>query len=118
MGLRRAAFNNSLSGLCITKLDVLDGLDAVQICTGYQCNGETLQVPPVGADALADCKPVYEEWPGWSDSTVGVRDYDKLPQAARNYLNRLEEITETPIDIISTGPDRADTIILRDPFSV
>lgn len=118
VGLRRAAFNNSLSGLCITKLDVLDGLDAVQICTGYQHGNKLLRVPPVGADELASCKPVYEEWPGWKASTVGVRSYSELPQEARNYLKRLEEITETPIDIISTGPDRADTIILRDPFSV
>lgn len=117
VGLRRAAFNNSLSGLCITKLDVLDGLDAVQICTGYECDGELLQVPPIGADLLSACKPVYEEWPGWKTSTVGTRAYEDLPQEARNYLTRLEEITETPIDIISTGPDRADTIILRDPFT-
>lgn len=117
VGLRRAVFNNSLSGLGITKLDVLDGLDTLQICTGYRCDGEILSVPPSGADALAQCEPVYEEMPGWKDNTVGVRDYDQLPQAARNYLARLEEITETPIDIISTGPDRADTIILRDPFS-
>ncbi|GAB3679183.1 adenylosuccinate synthase [Salinisphaera aquimarina] len=117
VGLRRAAFNNSLSGLCITKLDVLDGLDAIQLCTGYRCDNETITVPPLGAEALSRCEPVYEEMPGWSESTVGVRTYEDLPQAARNYLDRLAEITGTPIDIVSTGPDRADTIFLRDPFA-
>ncbi|MAA75494.1 MAG: adenylosuccinate synthase [Salinisphaeraceae bacterium] len=116
VGLRRAVFNNSLSAIGITKLDVLDGLDSLQICTGYRCDGEVLSVPPMGADALANCEPVYEEMPGWKENTVGVREYDQLPQAARNYLSRLEEITETPIEIISTGPDREDTIMLRHPF--
>jgi len=117
VGLRRAAFNNSLSGLCITKLDVLDGLDSIRLCTGYRRDNETITVPPLGADALSRCQPVYEEMPGWHESTSGVREYDGLPQAARNYLDRLAEITGTPIDIVSTGPDRADTIILRDAFS-
>jgi len=116
VGLRRAAFNNSLSGLCITKLDVLDGLDAIQLCTGYRVGNETITVPPLGAEALSQCEPVYEEMPGWSDSTVGVREYDELPEPARNYLDRLAEITGVPIDIVSTGPDRADTIIVRNPF--
>ena len=118
VGLRRAAFNNSLSGLCITKLDVLDGLEGIRLCTGYRCDNETITVPPLGADALARCEPVYEEMDGWSESTSGVRDYDKLPRAARDYLDRLAEITGTPIDVVSTGPDRADTIVLRDPFAV
>ncbi|HET7314651.1 adenylosuccinate synthase [Salinisphaera sp.] len=117
VGLRRTAFNNSLSGLCITKLDVLDGLDAVQLCTGYRCNGETLTVPPTGADALANCEPVYEEMPGWRENTSGLRDYHALPPNARGYLDRLAEIVGVPIDVISTGPDRADTIILRHPLA-
>lgn len=117
VGLRRAAFNNSLSGLCITKLDVLDGLDCVRMCVGYRSRGKTLAVAPFDAEHLADCKPIYEELPGWTDSTVGLRSYDQLPDNARAYLKRLEEITGAPIDIISTGPDRADTIILRDPFN-
>ncbi len=116
VGLRRAAFNNSLSGLCITKLDVLDGLDAIRLCVGYKCNGETITVPPLGAEALATCEPIYEEMPGWRESTSGVRRYDELPEAARNYLDRLAEITGVPIDIVSTGPDRADTITLKNPF--
>lgn len=117
VGLRRAAFNNSLSGLCITKLDVLDGLEAIRLCTGYRCDGETLSVPPSGAESLASCEPVYEEMPGWQETTFGVREYDKLPKNARNYLDRLAEITGVPIDIISTGPDRADTIIMRHPLA-
>ncbi|MES1935968.1 adenylosuccinate synthase [Salinisphaera hydrothermalis] len=117
VGLRRAAFNNSLSGLCITKLDVLDGLDAIQLCTGYRCNDETLTVPPAGAETLASCEPIYEEMPGWQESTSGLRNYDDLPANARAYLDRLAEITGVPIDIVSTGPDRADTIVLRHPLA-
>jgi adenylosuccinate synthase len=117
VGMRRAVFNNSLSGLCITKLDVLDGLDSVRLCVGYRCGGEVVEMPPSGAEALADCEPVYEEMPGWSETTSGIRRYDDLPGAARAYLERLAEITETPIDIISTGADRDDTIVLRHPFT-
>ncbi|ROO31305.1 adenylosuccinate synthase [Salinisphaera japonica] len=117
VGLRRAAFNNGLSGLCITKLDVLDGLDAIRICTGYRHNGQALAVPPTGAEALADCEPVYEEMPGWSEATSGLRDYDALPTNARAYLDRVAEIVGVPIDIISTGPDRADTIVLKHPLA-
>ncbi|MES1943709.1 adenylosuccinate synthetase [Salinisphaera sp. PC39] len=117
VGLRRAVFNNSLSGLCITKLDVLDGLDSVRLCVGYRCNGGVVDMPPSGAEALEDCEPVYEEMPGWQDSTSGLRELGELPDAARAYLRRLEEITETPIDIISTGPDREHTIVLRHPFA-
>lgn len=116
VGLRRAVFNNSVTGLCITKLDVLDGLDSVRICVGYRSGGETLSMAPLGAESLAACEPVYEEMPGWSESTVGVRRLEDLPDAARAYLKRLEEITEAPIDIISTGADRDETIMLRSPF--
>lgn len=116
VALRRAAFNNSLSGLCITKLDVLDGLDTIRLCTGYRYHGEMLRVPPCGAEALAACEPVYEEMPGWRETTSGIRSYAALPQAARDYMDRLAEVTGTPIDIVSTGPDRADTIVLRNPF--
>jgi adenylosuccinate synthase len=117
VGLRRAAFNNSLSGLCITKLDVLDGLDAIRVCTGYRCDSQTLTVPPLTAEALARCEPVYEELPGWHATTSGIREYAQLPKAARAYLDRLTEITATPIYIVSTGADRTDTIVLRDPFA-
>ncbi len=116
VALRRSKQVNSLSGLCITKLDVLDGLDSIQICTGYDYKGETRLTPPAGADAIAECTPVFEEMPGWSESTSGVTSYDELPESARNYLKRLEELTETTIDMISTGPDRVETIILKHPF--
>ncbi len=117
VGLRRAAFNNSLSGLCITKLDVLDGLDAIRVCTGYRCDSQTLTVPPLTAEALARCEPIYEELPGWYETTSGIREYAQLPKAARAYLDRLTEITATPIYIVSTGADRTDTIVMRDPFA-
>lgn len=116
VGLRRAAFNNSLTGLCITKLDVLDGLETIRLCVGYKSEGQTLDAPPCGADALATCEPIYEDMPGWQEKTSAIRDYDALPQAARNYLDRLADVTGIPVDIVSTGPDRADTIILRHPF--
>jgi len=114
--LRRAIRVNSITGICITKLDVLDGLDTLKICTGYQFNGELREVPPIGADAFAQCVPVYEEMPGWKDSTVGVKRYDDLPDNAKAYLKRIEEVSNISIDIISTGPDREETIILKHPF--
>ncbi len=116
VALRRSNQINSTTGLCITKLDVLDGLDVIRLCVGYTINGEERRTPPVGAEAFADCHPVYVEMPGWSESTVGVKNYDDLPENAKNYLKRIEEITETPIDIVSTGPDRNETIVLRHPF--
>jgi len=116
VALRRSAQVNSITGLCITKLDVLDGLETLKICTSYKYNGETLELPPVGADAIEKCEAVYEEMPGWSDSTVGVRNRDELPQNALNYLKRLEEVVGIPVDIISTGPERDETIVLRNPY--
>ena len=117
VALRRAVQLNSVSGLCITKLDVLDGLDTIRLCVGYRCNGKESLTPPAGAEALADCSPVYVDMPGWKESTVGIRDYASLPAKARDYLGRIEEVVGTPVDIISTGPDRDDTIVLRDPFA-
>lgn len=117
VSLRRSNQINSISGLCITKLDVLDGLDNISICVGYRQNGVERLTPPVGADAMSTCEPIYETVPGWTESTVGVKSYDDLPLNARNYLKRIEEITETPIDIISTGPDRMETIVQRHPFN-
>jgi len=114
--LRRSAQINSLTGLCITKLDVLDGLETINICTGYDINGKTVDIPPIGAEAFAECIPIYEEHPGWQTSTVGVTNYDDLPEKAVDYLNRLSEVTGVPIDIISTGPDRVETIVLKNPF--
>jgi adenylosuccinate synthase len=116
VALRRAAQINSLTGLCITKLDVLDGLDTIKMCTSYKYQGEILDMPPLGADAIEQCEPVYEEMPGWSETTEGVKSLDGLPEKARNYLKRLEEIVGVPVDIISTGPERDETIILRHPF--
>ena len=116
VALRRSARINSLSGLCITKLDVLDKLASVKLCAGYKINGKIMDTPPIDADLLAECQPVYETYPGWQSSTAGLTDYNALPQKARDYLQRLEAVTEAPIDIISTGPDRSQTIMLRDPF--
>ena len=117
VALRRAIQINGMTGLCITKLDVLDGLESISLCTGYKYQGEVRNTPPSGADAIASCEPIYEVMPGWDTSTFGVTQFDELPESARNYLKRLEEVCETPIDIISTGPDRAETIILRHPFN-
>ncbi len=116
VALRRSIQINSITGLCTTKLDVLDGLESIQICTGYTIDGQQHDTPPSGADAIAQCEPVYEEHSGWEGSTVGIREYNQLPKEARSYLKRIEELTETGIDIISTGPDRADTIVIRHPF--
>ncbi|MCU4676333.1 adenylosuccinate synthase [Catenovulum sp. 2E275] len=118
VAMRRAVQINSITGFCITKLDVLDGLKEVKICTGYQDqNGNVSNVPPMAAEGYEKVTPVYETMPGWDDNTVGVVEYDKLPQAAKNYLKRIEEILEVPIDIVSTGPDRNETMILRSPFA-
>ncbi len=115
--LRRAMQLNSISGLCITKLDVMDGLDTVKLCTGYEIDGVVQTIPPVDTAAYQQCTPLYEEMPGWQESTFGLTDYAALPENARQYLKRLETILETPIDIISTGPDREQTIILRNPYA-
>jgi adenylosuccinate synthase len=117
VALRRSIVNSSVSGLCVTKLDVLDGLESIQICVGYQIDGESIPGLPVVVDRFAECKPVYEELPGWQDSTVGVTALKKLPANARNYLARIEELAGVPVDIISTGPDREQTIIERHPFA-
>ncbi|WP_221075926.1 adenylosuccinate synthase [Agarivorans aestuarii] len=116
--MRRAVQINSLSGLCLTKLDVLDGLEELKICTGYKMpNGDLLTVPPMAAEGYEVAEPVYESMPGWSENTFGVTAREQLPQAALNYIARIEELLEVPVDIISTGPDRVETIILRHPFA-
>jgi adenylosuccinate synthase len=117
VALRRSIQNNSVTGLCVTKLDVLDGLDSIRLCVGYRSGETELSAPPVGAEAFETCEPIYQELSGWRESTVGVRRYTDLPTHARDYLKYIETVTETPIDIISTGPDRADTIVLKDPFA-
>lgn len=116
VALRRSLELNSVTGICITKLDVLDGMKQVKICIAYRYRGEEVAAPPAGAEGFALCEPVYIEMPGWQSSTVGITDYRELPQAARDYLTKLEELCETPVDIISTGPDRSETIVRRHPF--
>jgi len=116
VALRRSIINSSVSGLCVTKLDVLDELETIQICVGYTIDGESIPGLPVVVDRFAECKPVYEEWSGWQESTVGLTNYDDLPQKARDYLTRIEELAGVPVDIISTGPDREQTIIKTHPF--
>ena len=115
--LKRSIQINGVSGLCITKLDVLDGVEAVKICIGYEMDGKLSDILPVGAEELERCVPVYEEMGGWMESTVGVKSFDALPKAARAYLSRIEALTGVPIDLISTGPDRDETIVLRHPFT-
>ncbi|HXS54200.1 MAG TPA: adenylosuccinate synthase [Usitatibacter sp.] len=115
--LKRAVQLNGISGLCITKLDVLDGLDKVRVAVGYKvAGGGTRDILPVGAEALSICEPIYEEHAGWKESTVGVKRYADLPANARAYLERLQGLVGAPISLISTGPDREETIVLRHPF--
>jgi len=116
VALKRAVVNSSVSGLCITKLDVLDGLDTIRIGVGYRINGVVSPEPPLTVEGYAGIEPVYEELPGWRESTVGVTDYEALPGNARRYLERLATLTQVPLDMISTGPDRDQTIALRHPF--
>jgi len=116
VALKRAVAINGISGLCITKLDVLDGLETIQLGVGYRVNGEFRDVLPYGAHAVAQAQPVLEELPGWSESTVGITEYVKLPEAARRYLERVAEVCGVPIDLVSTGPDRNETIVLRHPL--
>lgn len=117
VAVRRSVQINSLSGFCLTKLDVLDGLKEVKICVGYRMpDGREMTTTPLAAEGWEGIEPIYESMPGWSDTTFGVKEHSKLPQAALNYIKRIEELTGVPVDIISTGPDRSETMILRDPF--
>ncbi len=116
VALNRSFNINSVSGICITKLDVLDGMETIKVCTAYELDGERLETPPSSSDALARCRPSYIELPGWDSSTVGATSVDALPENARRYLAKIEELSGLPIDIISTGPDRNQTIVERHPF--
>jgi adenylosuccinate synthase len=116
VALRRSIINSSVTGLCVTKLDVLDDLEVIRICVGYEIDGEAISGLPMLVERFADCQPVYEDMPGWNESTVGITDCDRLPANATAYLERIEELVQVPIDIISTGPDREQTIIKRHPF--
>lgn len=117
VSLKRSVKLNSVSGLCMTKLDVLDGLDTVGICTSYRNNGDQLTEMPIGAENFSACNPVIEELPGWSETTTGVTSLDDLPVNARSFLSRVESLVGTPIEIISTGPDRKETLVLNNPFA-
>ena len=114
--LKRSIQINGVSGLCVTKLDVLDGMEKVCLGVGYRMNGANCDILPFGAEMLAECEPIYEEVPGWSGSTVGLTRFEQLPRAAQNYLQRVEEVCGVPLDLISTGADREQTIVRRHPF--
>ena len=116
VALNRSFNINSVSGMCITKLDVLDGMETIKVCTAYELDGKRLETPPSSSDALARCRPNFIELPGWDTSTVGATSVDALPENARRYLAKIEELSGLPIDIISTGPDRNQTIVKRHPF--
>lgn len=118
VALKRSFAINSVTGICITKLDVLDGMETVKICTGYVMDGEELTAPPVGADDFARCEPRYLNCPGWSESTFGLTSLADFPAPARAYLDTIERLSGLPIDIVSTGPDRVETLIRRHPFDV
>ncbi|WP_374337520.1 adenylosuccinate synthase [Leeia sp.] len=115
--LKRSIQLNGVSGLCVTKLDVMDGMETIQLCIGYEMNGVRYDILPFGAELVADCKPVFEDMPGWKESTVGVKRYEDLPANARAYLERIGQVCGAPIDLISTGPDRDETIVMRHPFT-
>jgi adenylosuccinate synthase len=114
--LKRSAQVNGLSGLCLTKLDVLDGLSELKLCVGYMLDGQRIDLLPLGADDIERCEPIYETLPGWTQSTVGVTRFDDLPPEAQRYLKRIEETCGVPIHIVSTSPDRDHTILLRHPY--
>ena len=117
VALRRSIVHSSCSMLCVTKLDVLDGLDTIKICVGYKIDGRESQTPPLLASNFADCEAIYEDMPGWKECSVGVTKYQELPQNAKAYLDRLQALVGVPITIISTGPDREQTIIRQNPFA-
>lgn len=114
--LKNAVYLNGLTGLVITKLDILDGLESIKICTGYEYKGEVLNDFPASLKVLAECKPIYETLPGWPEDITNIREMEDLPQNTKNYLNRISEMTETPIHIVSVGPARDETIVLKNPF--
>ncbi|KAF4529937.1 hypothetical protein B566_EDAN018248 [Ephemera danica] len=116
--LKRAVIINGVSGLCITKLDVLDGLKEILVCTGYKLGAQMLDILPLDADDIAACEPIFEHFPGWEGTTAGLTQWDQLPAPARAYLKRVEQLIGAPIDIVSTGPDRDHTILLRHPYNV
>ncbi|MEY4211297.1 MAG: hypothetical protein RLZ92_1678 [Pseudomonadota bacterium] len=117
VSMRKSAQLNSLSGICLTKLDVLDGLDKIGICTAYKINGQLTEIAPLGADQYAACEAVIEEMPGWTGTTAGVTEFDQLPEGAKAYIARIEALVGVKVTILSTGPDRNETIVLENPFT-
>jgi adenylosuccinate synthase len=116
VALRRSIIHSSVSGLCMTKLDVLDGLPTIRICTGYRVDGKLTTQPPLFVEGYGNIEAVYEDMPGWTESTIGLTKYEQLPATARRYLERVQDVVGVPIDIVSTGPDRDQTMVLRNPF--
>ena len=115
--LKRSIQINGITGMCITKLDVMDGMKEIKLCTEYTLpDGSTTDILPFGSDAVANCTPIYETMAGWTESTFGIKSYDALPENAKKYLKRIEEVCGAPIAIISTGPDREETILIQHPF--
>lgn len=114
--LRRSAQLNGLSGLCLTKLDVLDGLETIRICVGYKMDGKEISIFPSNGEDASRCEPIYEEMPGWTENTIGTKSMDALPANAQAYIKRIEELVGKPVDMVSTGPDREETLVLRHPF--
>ena len=114
--LKRSAMINGLTGLCITKLDVLDGIETLKICIGYSLNGENYDLLPLGSELVEDCKPIFIDMPGWNESTFGVKEWDRLPKNAKDYLLKLQDLCNVPIHIVSTGPERDETILIKHPF--
>ena len=114
--VRQAGLTAGITGMALTKLDVLDGFDVLKICVGYDCRGERLEYFPSNAADQAKCTPIYEEMPGWSETTYGARSWAELPANAVKYIRRVEELTGIPVALLSTSPERDDTILVRDPF--
>ena len=114
--LNRSFKLNAVTGICLTKLDVLDSLESIKICVAYELNGQQVDTPPYDAEGYANAKPIYIEMAGWQESTIGTKSFDDLPQAAQNYIRKIEELSGLPVDILSTGPDRDETLILNHPF--
>ena len=115
--VRQAIKVSGVHGLAVMKLDVLDKLDELKICVGYEYKGKRLDTYPMGLNAQAEVKPVYETMAGWKSSTFGIREFDKLPENAKKYIHRLEELLDVPVDVVSTSPEREDVIIVRDPYA-
>jgi len=114
--LRRSAMVNGLSGLCITKLDILDGIKTLKICVGYKNGDNEIDLLPLGADQTENCEPILIDMPGWTENTFGIKKWDDLPKNAKNYISKLEELCDVPVHIISTGPERDETILIKHPF--